>query len=155
MDVVLIYAALFLLIAMATPFISILPLRQAAVQIYTPRLAGAHPSHGCRRGCRPCSLPTAALTASKEPHCARHDRGPTAADARPTLFRHVPRLITPLLFPANAGTTLTPPSSSLSDAWWVTRRAATCLVDVHLAVVTPAMPSHAATFPRQRRHHPS
>ena len=101
---------LFLLIATVTPFISILHRQQAAVQIDTSRLTGAHPSYGRRQGCHPCSLPVEALAASREPHCAHHDRIHTTSNARPTLHRHVPRLIVPLLFPANAGATLTPPS---------------------------------------------
>ena len=108
MDIIFIDAVLFFLIATITPFITILPCQQAAVKRDKSHLTWAHTSHSCCRGCYPWSLHTAALAASKEPHCAHHDRIPTASDAWPPLRRHVPRLITPLIFSANAGAVLTP-----------------------------------------------
>lgn len=151
------YVALFILIATVTPFIYIAPRRQAVIQRDTSRLTRGHASHGRCQGCRPCSLAAATLAALKEPHCVCHERSPTVADARPTLRRHVPCLIAPLLFPTNVGVALTPPLSLFSRNTLVGYKARChmpCLAKVHPVMVTQVMLSHAATFTCQCRRHP-
>ena len=126
-----------------------------------PHLAEAHPSHGRHRNLCPCSLPTAGLAASKELHYARYDRSPTASDSWSLLCRHVPHLVASLLFLAIDGATPNPPPpptlSSFPSNNVVGYQACChmpCLSEVHLDVINPAMPSHAAMLALQRRHRP-
>ena len=145
------------MISTVPPFFSIIPCRQATVQRVMSPLMEAHLSHGRRQVCSPCFLPTAALAASKEPHCACHERSSTTADARPTLCRHEPRLIAPLLFPTNNGAALTPPLSSFSSNTLMGYKArchTPCHANVNPVVATHAIPSHAASFTRQCRKRP-
>ena len=135
------------MIVTVTPLISVVPHRQAVVQRETSRLTGAHSSHGCRQGCCLCSLPVSALAAFKEPYCARHERRPTVADARPTLRRHVPRLIAPLLFSTNVGAASTPHHSHPPPAIlrWATR---------HITTRRALLRSVLLWRPRPYRHTP-
>ena len=98
---------------------------------------------------------------SKEPHYTCHERSSTAADARPTPGRRFdamcravlrrysfPSMMVPLLAPSppNPHPRILSFFSSNDAVSCQARHHTSCLAEVHLAVATPAMPSHAATF---------
>ena len=146
---------------MVALFITIIPCQQDTGCIDASSLAGSHISRGRRRCCYLWSLPTAALVASKEPHCAHYDRSSTPADTWPTPGRYFAAMWHALLrrssFLPMPPTPHPPILSFFSSNDVVSYQACHhtwCLAEVHLALATLAMPSHVTTFAWQRQHCP-